>query len=289
MAIIMSGKEVAGCIKDEVNQDLLLLKSNGIFPQVALVRVGERTDSIGYERSAITKFNQMGIDNHSYHFPKEITEAEFISEFQKVNNDNNIHAILLLRPLPPHINEDKISNIINPIKDIDGMSFANIGKVLSPERDDFVPITPVSVMRTLEYYDIDLQGKNAVVIGHSRVVGKPLTMLLADKNATVTICHIHTKNTAEISKNADILISATGKAGLVTKDFVKQGAVVLDVGTSYKDGRLSGDVDFDNVKDIASYITPVPGGIGAITTSLLSQRVIIAAKRLTSQKDPHFV
>lgn len=286
MAVIMCGKEVREHIKNEVNEELLKLNNAGIFPRAGLVRVGDRSDSISYENAAIKLFNQLGVESQSFHFPENITEEEFLKEFDKINNDDNIHGILLLRPLPSHIDEEKISYMINPEKDIDGMSPVNIGKVLSPEKDDFVPITPVSVMRTLEYYGIELEGKNVVVIGHSRVVGRPLSMLLADKNATVTICHVYTKNTPEIAKEADIVISATGVAGLVTTDYIKEGAVVVDVGINYKDGKIVGDVDFENVKEVASYITPVPGGIGAITTTLLAQRIVTAARRLTKKREP---
>lgn len=285
MATVMSGKEVANHIREELNNDLLELNKKNIFPRAAIVRVGDDSASIGYENAAIKLFNKLGIESQSFHFPGDISEEEFIEEFQKINNNDDIHGILLLRPLPSQIDEEKISYIINPDKDIDGMSPVNIGKVLSPQKGDFVPITPESVMRTLEYYGVELEGKNVVIIGHSRVVGRPLSMLLADKNATVTICHVYTKNTAEICKQADIVISATGVAGLVTKDYVKEGAVVVDVGISYVDGKLRGDVDYDNVKELASHITPVPGGIGAITTTLLAQRVVTAAKHLTEKRE----
>lgn len=280
MSVIMRGKEVANQIKEEVRQQIEKLKTKHITPRAAIIRVGELQDSIGYERSATRVLSELGIEIEKFHFKEEISEADFIDEFDKINHDADIHGILLLRPIPDHINADEISNRIQPEKDIDGMSPYNIGRVLSPRKDDFVPCTPVAVMKTLAYYNIELQGRNVAVVGHSLVVGRPLSMLLASQNATVALCHIDTKNTEEICKNADIVVSAVGKIGLITKDHIKEGAVVIDVGTSYtSDGKLRGDVDFEEVKDTASYITPVPGGIGAITTTILGERVVTAAKK----------
>lgn len=280
MAIIMKGKEVANRIKGEVMQEVKNLESKGITPLAAIVRVGDLSDSVGYERSAVRILKESGINVKTFHFSEEITESEFIREFEKINNDKSIHGILLLRPIPEHINIDKISLLIDPAKDIDGMSPFNIGKVLSPQENDFVPCTPAAVMETLSHYDIELQGKDVAVIGHSLVVGRPLSMLLAAENATIVLCHIHTKNMQEVCKKSDIIVTATGSVGLITKDHVKEGAVVIDVGTTYdENGKLHGDVRFDEVKEKASHITPVPGGIGAITTMILAQRVVIAAKK----------
>lgn len=280
MTVIMRGKDVADQLKDEIQQRVEELKKNNKTPKAAIVRVGDLPDSIGYERSATRVLSGLGIEVDNIHYPEDITEEDFLKEFDKINHDDDVDGILLLRPVPDHIDPDKISDRILPEKDIDGMSPYNIGKVLSPQEGDFVPCTPVAVMKTLNFYDIDLKGKDVAIVGHSLVVGRPLANLLASQNATVTLCHIDTKNTKEICKQADIVITATGVIGLITKDHVKDGAVVVDVGTSYtSDGKLRGDVAFDEVKDLASHITPVPGGIGAITTSILGERVVIAAEK----------
>ncbi|WP_338469640.1 bifunctional 5,10-methylenetetrahydrofolate dehydrogenase/5,10-methenyltetrahydrofolate cyclohydrolase [Niallia sp. XMNu-256] len=280
MSVVMSGKDVANRIKEGIKQDIQELNANEISPLVAIIRVGDRLDSIGYERSAIKVVNELEIKSQTFHYPEEITEEEFITEFKKIDDRKDIHGILLLRPLPEHIDTEKISMIIHPDKDIDGMSPYNIGKALSPNIGDFIPCTPDAVLKTLEYYDMDVQGKDVVIVGHSLVVGRPLSTLLMDKNATVTVCHLHTKNVIENCKKADILISAAGKAGLITKEHVKEGAIVIDVGTSYDESeKLVGDVAFDEVKEKTSYLTPVPGGIGAITTTILAQRVVFAAKK----------
>lgn len=277
MSTVMRGKDVANQIKEEVRQKIADLKTDQITPRAAIIRVGELQDAIGYERSATRVLSELGIDIEKFYFKEDVSH-DFVEEFDKINNDADIHGILLLRPIPDHINADEISNRILPEKDIDGMSPYNIGRVLSPQKHDFVPCTPVAVMRTLAHYNIELKGKNVAIVGHSLVVGRPLSMLLASQNATIALCHIDTKNTKEICKNADIVVSAVGKIGLITKDHIKEGAVVIDVGTSYtSDGKLRGDVAFDEVKERASYITPVPGGIGAITTTILAERVVTAA------------
>lgn len=275
----MNGKDIADIIHNNNIKEAEKLIAKCIQPTLAFVRVGDDPASKGYHDSAVLKAENNRIKCESFVYDAQISEADFLKEFAAINNRTDIHGILLLRPLPNHLPYDKISLTIDPDKDVDGMSPVNIGKTFSPGSTDFVPITPVSVMRMLEHYNIELKGKEVVVIGHSLVVGRPLSMLLVDKNATVTVCHIDTKDTKKHTKNADIIISATGKKWLITKDFIKEGAVVVDVGTNYIDGKVYGDVHFDEVKSLASYINPVPGGIGAITTEILSERVIYSAKR----------
>lgn len=276
----MNGKEIADIIRNNNMVEAEKLITEGVQPTLAFVRVGDDPASKGYHESAVIKAENNRIKCESFIYDANISEEDFLKEFEAINNRSDIQGILLLRPLPDHLPYDKISLVIDPDKDVDGMSPVNIGKTFSPEPMDFVPITPISVMRMLEHYNIELKGKEVVVIGHSLVVGRPLSMLLVDKNATVTICHIDTKDTKMYMKNADIIISATGKKWLITKDFIKEGAVVVDVGTSYIDGKVYGDVHFDEVKPLASYINPVPGGIGAITSEILSERVIYSAKKL---------
>lgn len=275
----MNGKLIAKEIHEKNIKQAETLIEQGIQPTLAFVRVGDDPASRGYHNSAIKKAEKNKINCESFVFESDVEEAEFLEAFNEINNRDDIHGILVLRPLPEHLNYDLISQSIDPDKDVDGMSPVNIGKTFSPEPTDFVPITPVSVMRMLAYYDIDLKGKDVVVVGHSLVVGRPLSMLLVDQNATVTVCHIDTKDTKSYTQNADVVISATGKKWLITKDFIKEGAVVVDVGTTYEGGKVYGDVHFDEVEPLASYINPVPGGIGSITSEILSERVIYSASR----------
>lgn len=275
----MNGKLIAKEIHEKNIKQAETLIEQGIQPTLAFVRVGDDPASRGYHNSAIKKAEKNKINCESFVFESDVEEAEFLEAFNEINNRDDIHGILVLRPLPEHLNYDLISQSIDPDKDVDGMSPVNIGKTFSPEPTDFVPITPVSVMRMLAYYDIGLKGKDVVVVGHSLVVGRPLSMLLVDQNATVTVCHIDTKDTKSYTQNADVVISATGKKWLITKDFIKEGAVVVDVGTTYEGGKVYGDVHFDEVEPLASYINPVPGGIGSITSEILSERVIYSASR----------
>ncbi|XJS11652.1 bifunctional 5,10-methylenetetrahydrofolate dehydrogenase/5,10-methenyltetrahydrofolate cyclohydrolase [Aerococcaceae bacterium WGS1372] len=280
MSVIMDGELIAQEIHEENIKQAEKLIESGIQPTLAFVRVGDNPASKGYHNSAIKKAEKNKIKCESFVFENDIDLSDFMKKFEEINYRDDIHGILVLRPLPDHLDYDKISLSIDPDKDVDGMSPTNIGKTFSPEPTDYLPITPVSVMRMLEYYDIDIKGKEVVVVGHSLVVGRPLSMLLMDRNATVTTCHIDTKDTKSHTKNADILITATGKKWLITKDFIKEGAVVVDVGTTYEDGKVFGDVQFDEVEPLTSYINPVPGGIGSITSEILSERVIHSASKL---------
>lgn len=276
----MDGKEIAQEIHANNLKKAAELIEQGIQPTMAFVRVGEDPGSKGYHRSAIKKAEKNSINCESFVFPEDVNEEEFFKAFEEINQRSDIHGILVLRPLPEHLSYDRISEGIDPDKDVDGMSPFNIGKTFAPKVNDFVPITPVSVMRMLKHYDIEIKGKEVVVVGHSLVVGRPLAMLLVDQGATVTICHIDTKDTKSHTQKADILVTATGKKWLITKDHVKEGAVVVDVGTSYEaDGKVYGDVHFEEVEPLTSYINPVPGGIGSITSEILSERVINSAAK----------
>ncbi|UUX33576.1 bifunctional 5,10-methylenetetrahydrofolate dehydrogenase/5,10-methenyltetrahydrofolate cyclohydrolase [Fundicoccus culcitae] len=280
MSIIMNGKEIAQEIHASNLEQVERLIEQGIQPKMAFIRVGDDPASKGYHRSAIKKAENNNIECDSFVYPADVDADEFFKDYAKINERSDIHGILVLRPLPEHLSYEKISQEIDPDKDVDGMSPFNIGKTFAPKPTDFVPITPMSVMRMLEHYEINVKGKEVVVVGHSLVVGRPLSMLLVDKGATVTICHIDTKDTKAHTQKADVLVTATGKKWLITKDHVKEGAVVVDVGTSYEvDGKVYGDVFFDEVEPIASYINPVPGGIGSITSEILSERVIYSASK----------
>lgn len=284
MAVVMKGKPVAKKLINEMEKELAALTDRNITPTLAIVRVGEDSGSVTYEKSARKKAEEIGIEVESFTYPAEITEEDFIEEFAKVNDNENIHGILMMRPLPKHIEAKKVGEMINPLKDIDGMSSVNLGKIMINDQTGLLPSTPAAVMEMLDFNEIEIEGKDVVIIGHSEVVGKPLDILLLNRNATVTVCHIYSKEVQEKASKADILISATGKAGLVTKDFVKEGAVVIDVGISYKDGKIHGDVMYDEVERKTSFITPVPGGVGGVTTTMLIKNIVKATQLLASEK-----
>ena len=273
----LKGSEVVSVMTDKIEEQLKGLKA---VPCLAIVRVGERPDDISYERGAKKRMDKLGITCKSFVFANEISDQEFRNEFSKINADQSINGILLLRPLPKHINEKAICSMISPEKDIDCISPINIEKVFVDDNSGFLPCTPAAVMKCIEYANIDLKGKHAVVIGRSLVVGKPLSMLLLGKNATVTICHSKTAELIQECKRADVLISCIGRARMINDDYVKEGAVVIDVGINVdENGKLCGDFDYDKVCMKASIITPVPGGVGAVTTTVLAEQVISAAKK----------
>ena len=280
---LLKGSAVTKKINENLKQTLSSWKD--ALPHLAIIRVGDNPDDISYEKSAVKKMELLGISHTCYTYPKTISTQEFRTAFQKINEDSSIDAILLLRPLPSSIDEKEIAEIIHPAKDIDGISPINIAKIFSGEKDGFAPCTAEAVMEMLSYTDIPLSGKTAVVIGRSLVVGRPLCMLLLNQNATVTICHSKTKNLPSICKTADILISCIGRPHMIDTSYVKENAVVIDVGINFdENGSLCGDVDSDNITQ-ASFITPVPGGVGAVTTSILAKHVIKAAAIHRKLKD----
>lgn len=279
MSIIMKGADVAAAMKEELIEEVKLLKKRGIHPRLGIVRVGARPDDMAYERGAKKRMEGVGIDCQVLELPEDISQTEFETAFCKVNDDENIHGILLFLPLPKHLNEQPIKDMIHPNKDVDCMSAVNVAKVFAGDETGYAPCTPEAVMKMLDYYDIELEGKKVVVIGRSMVVGKPLSMLLLKRHATITICHTRTKNLATVCKEADVLIAAAGKAKMVTADMVGENAVVVDVGINVDDeGNLCGDVDFAATEKIASYISPVPRGVGSVTSSVLASHVVRGAK-----------
>jgi len=281
MSIIMKGSEVAAAMKEELLREVEKLAQKGIVPELGIVRVGARPDDLAYERGAIKKMGSMGIRCKVIELPESIGQADFEKEFSAVDNNPDIHGILLFRPLPKQLDEQSVRNIINPKKDIDCMSPINIAKVFSGDESGFDPCTAEAVMEVLAHYGIDLNGRRVTVVGRSMVVGKPLSMLLLKKNATVTICHTKTRDLEETCRNAEILVAAAGKAAMITADFVSENSVVVDVGINVgSDGKLCGDVDFDAVAPKVAYITPVPGGVGAVTSSVLADHVVRAANSL---------
>lgn len=276
----MTGKEVAHKLTEEMKQDLDQLATQKISPHLAIVRAGDDPGSIAYEKGLKKRFREIGLKVSNYTYLAEIKEDEFLEEFDTINEDEDIQGILVLRPLPDHLDPNKVSQRINPLKDVDGMSPINLGKIMVNDKDGLISATPAGVMELIDFYDVELKGRDVVIIGHSAVVGKPLSILLLNKDATVTVAHVYSEHTKEMASQADILITATGVAGLVTEEYVKEGATVIDVGISRIEGKIYGDVEYDEVAEKAGQITPVPGGVGSVTTSMLARNVIKATKLL---------
>lgn len=280
MAVLMKGSEVVNAMKERMLKDVEELRNKGIIPGLAIVRVGARPDDLSYERGAIKRCEGLGIACKVYEYPEAITQEALIEEIKKVNNDAAVHGILLFRPLPKHIDENEIKYVISHEKDADCLSPVNVAKVFEGDATGFAPCTPEAVVEILDHFGVNLSGKKVTIIGRSMVVGKPLSMLLLKKNATVTICHTKTKNLEATCKEAEILIAAAGKAKMVTDAFVSEGQIVVDVGINLdENGNLCGDVDFEKVEPLVASITPVPGGVGTVTTSVLAKHVIESAKR----------
>lgn len=249
-------------------------KYPGRLPKLAIVRVGRREDDLAYERGAVKRTEKVGMDCETFEFDTDITNEEFQKEFIKINSDNDIDGILLFMPLPKHINtQEAIANFC-PDKDLDGLTLGNMA-ALYAGTDGYAPCTAEAVIKLLEYSDIDVDGKNVTVIGRSNVIGKPVSMMLIDKNATVTVCHSHTKNVKDICQRAEILVAAIGRAKMIDDSYISDGTVVIDVGVNVdEDGNLCGDTDFESVSKKALLITPVPRGVGNITTSVLSEHLL---------------
>lgn len=280
MAELLLGKSVTASINEKIMADVAVLKEKGVSPKLGIIRVGENESDISYERGAVKRCETLGVEYEKFLLPADVTTEDVLSVIEQVNNDDKIHGVLMFRPLPKGLDAEKIENALKPEKDVDCMTEASIGSVFTGKAKGYPPCTPQACMEILKYYGYDLTGKNVVVIGRSLVVGKPVAMMCMKENATITICHTRTKNMPEIAKKADILIVAAGHAKTVTADYVSEGQVVIDVGINVDaDGKLCGDVDFDSVEPIVSAITPVPGGVGGVTTSVLLSHVVDAAKK----------
>ena len=274
MEKLMLGKPVADKISNELINKVKTLQKK---PNLAIVRVGEKEADIAYENSAIKRIENVGMTWESHKLPEDVSEELLIQKIKELNNDNGVNGILLFNPLPKHIDAKKIGSSIDPLKDIDSLNPINMAKLIYKEEDAFVPCTPVAAMEILKHYGVKLEGAHAVVIGRSTVVGKPISLLLLDEHATVSICHSRTPNVEEIASKADILVLAIGSPKFADENFVKEGAVVIDVGINIDDeGKLSGDVDFDSVIDKVSLITPVPRGVGSVTTAILAKHLLRA-------------
>ena len=276
---IIKGKPVADKISEELIKEVDLLVKEGINPKLTIVRVGARSDDLSYERGALKRCQNIGITTEVLELAEDITQEEYIDVLKRVNDDKNVNGILCFRPPPKHLNEEVIKYVIAPEKDVDCFSPINSAKVMEGDKSGFPPCTPTAVVEILKHYNVDLKGSKVTVLGRSMVVGKPVSMLLLSEHATVTICHSKTKNLSGVAAEADVLIAAIGRAKMVDESFVKDGAVVIDVGINVdEEGNLCGDVDTNAVLDKVSMITPVPAGVGSVTTSILAKHVVKACK-----------
>lgn len=277
MAQIIDGKLVSAKVKEQVRNEVTALKEQGITPGLAVIIVGDDPASRVYVNNKKKACADVGFYSEEYALPAETTMEQLLSLIDELNARKDINGILCQLPLPKHLDEKEVINRIDSSKDVDAFSPVNVGKITIGEYD-FLPCTPAGVMELLAHYNISAEGKNCVVIGRSNIVGKPMALLLLHQNGTVTVCHSRTQNLADVCKNADILVAAVGRANFVTADMVKDGAVVIDVGMNRLDGKLCGDVKFDEVSEKASYITPVPGGVGPMTIGMLMKNTLKAAK-----------
>ena len=283
MAKRLLGKEVNEKLNARIIADCEALKAKGVFPTMAIVRCGERPDDLSYERTACKRAETLGVAVEKFVLPEDVSKEELLKVIDEINANDKIHGVLMFRPLPKHLKADQdfICNRLDPRKDIDGMTDLSNAGVFMGKELGFAPCTPEACMAILDHYGIDCTGKSAVVIGRSLVVGKPAAMMLMGKNATVTVCHTRTKDVPAVAREADILISAAGVLGSLTKDYVRPGQIVIDVSINWDEakGGIAGDAKFDEVEPIVEAITPVPGGVGTVTTSLSIGHVVEAAKR----------
>lgn len=281
MAEILRGAPVAAALDEETTGRVNILLAKGIVPKLATLRVGERADDISYERAAIKRASKVGIATKNIVLPDDVSQDVLLKEIGKLNNDETVHGVLMFRPLPKSVDEQAACQALSPKKDIDGITCESMTRIYSGTGSGFAPCTAQSVMELLKYYAVELQGKRAVVIGRSLVIGRPLAMLLLTANATVTICHSKTARLEEITREADIVIAALGRAEFLSSKYFCAGQTVIDVGVnlSEKKQKLVGDVDFNEVSPIVSAITPVPGGVGSVTAAVLCRQLVSAAER----------
>lgn len=277
----LKGKPVADSIREVLLKRVDALKAKGIIPRLGIVRVGARPDDLFYEKGAQKTCSSLGIECEVFSYPEDISQVDFERALIEVGNKKDVNGILMFAPLPKNLDEKKIRSLIPLEKDVDGMNLGSAGKVFADDVTGFPPCTPTACMDLLKYYRIPLEGKKVVVLGRSLIIGKPVSMLLLREHATVTICHSRTKNLAAVCRDADILVAAAGRARMITREFVKPGQIIIDVGINEdpdNPGKYCGDVDFASVKPIAAKITPVPGGVGSVTTVVLCKHTVIACE-----------
>ena len=294
MAKLLLGKEVTDALNEKLMERTAALKERGVVPTLAIVRCGANPSDLSYEKGATKRAELVGVAVKKYELPEYVTKEALMATIDEINGDDSVHGVLMFRPLPKHLkaDQDEICNRLDPKKDVDCMTDLSNAGVFEGRKDlGYAPCTPEACMEILDYYGIDCKGKSAVVIGRSLVVGKPAAMMLMGKNATVTVCHTKTVNTAEVARSADILVSAAGVLGSLTKEYVRPGQVVIDVSINWDPnkvnskggkGAIAGDAVFEEVEPIVEAITPVPGGVGSVTTSVLMKHVVEAAERVHS-------
>ena len=280
MAKQLLGKEVTAALNERIKADVATLNAKGIKPTLGIIRVGERPDDLSYERGATKRCETLGVEYKKYLLPADVSQEELLKVVDEVNKDDNIHGVLMFRPLPKHIDQTLVENALAAEKDVDCQTDASLGGVFTGKKVGFPPCTPQACMEILDHYGIDCTGKKAVVIGRSLVVGKPAAQMLIKKNATVTTCHTRTIDMPSVAREGEILIVAAGRAGVVGAEYVSPGQIVIDVGINVnEEGKLCGDVDYAAVEPIVEAITPVPGGVGSVTTSVMVGHVVEAAMR----------
>ncbi len=284
-AEILKGAAVASALNEGSKAICLSLRDKGISPCLAIVRVGERGDDIAYERGILKRCSTLNVEAKQIVLSESVSQDEIISVITELNNDNNVHGILVFMPLPSHIDETLVRETILPAKDVDGVTSGSAAFVYSGKGSGFAPCTARAVIEILKYYNIPIASRQAVVFGRSLVIGKPVSMLLMAENATVTVCHSHTLGADEISRKADIVVAALGKAKALNGDYFREGQCVIDVGINFDDdGKMCGDVNFSAAEEIASYVTPVPGGVGAVTTAVLLRHTLESAENMVTKK-----
>ena len=280
MSVRLTGKEAAASLNERTKDLCCRLSSQGITPVLCIIRVGENPGDLSYERGAARRCEELGIQCIKQQFSPDVTQEEMMACISSLNSRPDIHGVLLLRPLPRHLDQAAIENALVPEKDVDGMTEGSMAGIYSGKKIGFAPCTAQACLEILDYYGIDPAGKRAVVVGRSLVIGKPVSMLLLNRNATVTVCHTRTADLPSVTKEADLLITAAGRAAMIGEEHVRPGQTVIDVGINVnEEGKLCGDTDYDAVKDIVGAVTPVPGGVGSVTTAVLCAHVAEAASR----------
>lgn len=281
MGILLKGAETAAALTEKARERVVQLRQKGVEPTLAIVRVGEREDNLAYERGATKRCAQAGVVVKSYALPNDAEQPELLKVIEKLNADSTVHGVLIMRPLPEHFDDEAVCRALSPLKDVDGITEGSVAAVYSGSKKGFAPCTAQACVEILKHYDIPTTGRRAVVVGRSLVIGKPVAMLLLAENMTVTVCHTKTENLPDVCKEADVLVVAAGKAGMLGAESVGSGQVVLDVGIHVgKDNKICGDVRTPEVEEIVYAVTPVPGGVGTVTTSVLALHVVTAAERM---------
>ncbi len=280
MMIELRGAPVAAAISEKCRIKTEQLAAKGITPKLAIIRVGEKKDDISYEKNAVKRFSAVNAETETHILSEDVSQNEAEELILSLNSDRSVHGILILRPLPPQINEERIKRLIDPAKDADCMCYETLGELTASRDIGMAPCTPLAVMEILDHYGIELTGKKVTVVGRSSVVGLPLAVMLIKRNATVTVCHTKTLDLSRECSDADILIAAAGRAGIIGADCISEGQILIDVGINFKDGKICGDIDHDAAVLKAAAATPVPGGVGAVTTSVLLKQTVDSASKL---------